>query len=667
MKLLYFFLFSLLLLSCKKNEGTTEPQAPIEFTINKSEATPGDIIELKANSKLSVATVDISFNSSMVKGYLKGDSSYVFMVPVAPEGAVAIKFPKLPNANNLQLTIGKYAPITNSQSVIDNYVYDRDRLIDTLLKVRPNGYQLPVATITLIKQLKDDWNLQMKKMSSEDKLMLAYILDKNRIPASLFTESAFPSDTKSARLLGPTNEETNLLITHGKVFVTRAVIAVVAGKAMIDTGVFLLNAPSVLSATLFGVSVLTFTLSVHKAQEEAEIIAKLPGVEETLLKFTASRITAVEFKNNDEKQLQMTMKARSLNLNDIGLNPEIDAMFKIQSELKNIDTKVENIYNSAVKYISSVTSPYTPYSPLIGQSPAITKDVEVDGSDITVTSVSDSKIFYTTSLVGNVRKIKVTSNSVVDVPFKIMISYKRSIDQKEFTAEIDAIYKAPEPFSLSLVSGNNQKADANKALSNPLVVSVKDNKGLPLSGVSVAWNVTSGGGKVTNTTTLTNANGQASNTWTIGASGTQTVTATVKKADGSNITNSPITFNAVINNNDIYKLEYVSGNGQTYGGGGMPLPMVFKIKNVTADTYESNLSALGLSLSASADIGYQDLAFNNLNNFCGANSLYCFGGYYYIPSSMGQPFTPFTLNILVTLKQNGKTIDTYNIQQNIRP
>ena len=41
----------------------------------------------------------------------------------------------------------------------------------------------------------------------------------------------------------------------------------------------------------------------------------------------------------------------------------------------------------------------------------------------------------------------------------------------------------------------------------------------------------------------------------------------------------------------VYQLEYITGNNQTYSGGGMPLPMVFKIKNITDNVYVTNLVA----------------------------------------------------------------------------
>jgi len=115
-----------------------------------------------------------------------------------------------------------------------------------------------------------------------------------------------------------------------------------------------------------------------------------------------------------------------------------------------------------------------------------------------------------------------------------------------------------------------------------------------------------------------------------------------------------------------FKLEYISGNGQTYGGGGMPYPMVFKIKNLTLNNYVTDYKYMydnGLRLFSTANIGYEDSAFDSLNNHCGNNDQGCFGGYYYIPSNQGNQ--PFTLTITVKLTHNDVEIDSYIIQQNI--
>jgi hypothetical protein len=82
------------------------------------------------------------------------------------------------------------------------------------------------------------------------------------------------------------------------------------------------------------------------------------------------------------------------------------------------------------------------------------------------------------------------------------------------------------PANLGLVSGNNQTAPTNTALSQPLVVEVTDAGGNPVSGVSVTFSAPSG--TFAGAPATTGADGTASVAYTTGSSGgTVTVTAAV--------------------------------------------------------------------------------------------------------------------------------------------
>lgn len=97
----------------------------------------------------------------------------------------------------------------------------------------------------------------------------------------------------------------------------------------------------------------------------------------------------------------------------------------------------------------------------------------------------------------------------------------------------------PDPNALAIVSGQGQNGTSGQALANPLIVSVTKG-GSPVAGASISWDVTAGGGSVNPTSSTTDAGGQASTAWTLGASaGTHTATATLSGATGS-----PATFNA---------------------------------------------------------------------------------------------------------------------------
>ena len=91
--------------------------------------------------------------------------------------------------------------------------------------------------------------------------------------------------------------------------------------------------------------------------------------------------------------------------------------------------------------------------------------------------------------------------------------------------------------ALEKVSGDAQTGTAGAVLGAPLVVKVSDVNGNPVPGAAITWSIT-GGGSLSETSSLTGADGQASVTRTLG--GTAGQQTTVATADG--LVGSPLTF-----------------------------------------------------------------------------------------------------------------------------
>jgi hypothetical protein len=89
---------------------------------------------------------------------------------------------------------------------------------------------------------------------------------------------------------------------------------------------------------------------------------------------------------------------------------------------------------------------------------------------------------------------------------------------------------------IRIVAGDGQDGRVSQVLPEPLVVSVVDESGTPVAGVSVAW-AAQGGGSVDPETVATDSEGLASVSRVLGPSaGDQTTTAAVDGVQGSPVT-----------------------------------------------------------------------------------------------------------------------------------
>ena len=94
--------------------------------------------------------------------------------------------------------------------------------------------------------------------------------------------------------------------------------------------------------------------------------------------------------------------------------------------------------------------------------------------------------------------------------------------------------------ALVKVSGDDQSGTPGNALANPFVVEAQDEDGEPLTGHTVTFSVTAGGGSLSATSATTNANGRAQTTLTLGSAlGVNSVEASVSGVD-------PVTFSTSI-------------------------------------------------------------------------------------------------------------------------
>lgn len=163
----------------------------------------------------------------------------------------------------------------------------------------------------------------------------------------------------------------------------------------------------------------------------------------------------------------------------------------------------------------------------------------------------------TLSLLGIATKFMTVAN--ITAHTNDLFQAKASIDSCFQVVGLKLVKCGEQPVYLTeIVSGNNQKGEADKALTAPLIVKVKTADGKPAIKVNVSWLIKSGGGKVSAAETETSYEGMAQVIWTPGQ-GAQQLEAFVNKAKGSTIAN----FNATTFDGNDRKAEIASGNSQS--------------------------------------------------------------------------------------------------------
>jgi plastocyanin len=146
----------------------------------------------------------------------------------------------------------------------------------------------------------------------------------------------------------------------------------------------------------------------------------------------------------------------------------------------------------------------------------------------------------------------------------------------------------PSTITIAKTSGDNQVAVAGQLLAEPVTVTVTDG-GTASVGTTVTWATTSGG-SLAPTSGPTDANGQASATWTLGTtSGSQTATASVSGA------NTPATFTGTAEPDAAVALSAAGGDGQS-GVINTALPVQVQAK--VADQFGNGVAGVNVSWAA---------------------------------------------------------------------
>ena len=134
------------------------------------------------------------------------------------------------------------------------------------------------------------------------------------------------------------------------------------------------------------------------------------------------------------------------------------------------------------------------------------------------------------------------------------------------------------------ISGDDQQGTSGEALSQPFVVEVRDQNGEAFAGVPVVFTVTEGGSTLSSTSTMTDANGRAQSTLTLGSNpGTNTVEVSVAGISQTAVFSAETTPPLPIPTT----LEYISGDNQSgLTGEALSHPFVVEVQDENGDPLE---------------------------------------------------------------------------------
>jgi adhesin/invasin len=143
----------------------------------------------------------------------------------------------------------------------------------------------------------------------------------------------------------------------------------------------------------------------------------------------------------------------------------------------------------------------------------------------------------------------------------------------EVEASFTVIAVASSANGLASLSGDGQTGPVGTALADPLVVEVTDAFGNPIEGVTITWTA-QGGGSVSAPSTVTDGQGLASVTRTLGpTAGAQTTLAA-----SAGLAGSPVVFNHTATAGSASGVQIVSGNEQIGAPGAtLPEPLVVAV------------------------------------------------------------------------------------------
>ncbi|PXY45355.1 hypothetical protein [Flavobacterium hydrophilum] len=431
---IFFTVVILLFTSCSKDETTKEE--PASYSLLSSETLPGEVVEIKTSKENKEQEIEVLLDGKPVKAYANGGYSYVFMTPVLPSGNYDIILPSNKDNVTLKIKIGNYVAITQPEEVINEFINNRDESFEEIKKMGTTP-----ETLLLIDQVKQEWEFQYSKVSEADKLQLAYILQKNTINPDWFSApSEYPENyyNKSTIFALDAGEK---LVTTAKEFVTAETVCLASIPALVGTGRLFIAAPNFVTGAIFVATFTVFIVSREVAINKAKQVGNLKGVAEAVSDLSNKTGDLVLVKDVDT-DVSLKVNFRNLKEADLNIQPDITKAFNGEKKFAEEDGKIKKLYDQAIQFTQKLKGLFVNHTATIGKTPERSMTLAVLDKDIIVKGSGNADVKISTTLNGEVRKIKATSTSTKDIDFTLKIAYKRAVDGVEIVKDIPCVLKA---------------------------------------------------------------------------------------------------------------------------------------------------------------------------------------------------------------------------------
>jgi len=546
--------------SCNNEEDKLDtPDEPevvetVLLNANKTSVTPYELITLTSTNYIFTKDLYSATIASTIIDIVKGEGNELtFMMPNLPAGTQTLNILFDDKEGKLNFTIISLPVIINPITVIENYKINLDNAIDTLRFLNSQSDHISDQNIQIFESYISDFEQALTTATEEEKQELAQFM---QVHQTLFDFSNFYIwESSDSLYVGKSSIELDKLFSvDQKVFVSQVIftgitIAVVKGSLLTGNAI----------TGLISASALFFQF--YMVLDKAEIVISssykpfVIGISDYL-----DSKGKIIFKNDVDTTIQFEASYRTLYKNDIGQGTS-----SIVDDLSDGMNNFLGYWNTAKSIIPGIegTTPTLDTKTTYTENP---KKFPISLEYVILKNITNSKVIASSPvIVDNGLLISFTTDEVQNQDFEFDIVYTNPDFSTETTTISATLVVDPNIYNIQIIDGNNQTSEIETELSTPLKVKVTNPAGEHVKDQILTFSVTGGGGALGETIVVTDAEGIAETTWTLGSEeGTQTVKCTGTNYDGSNLINAPLTFHANAMPISIaHSMEIISGNNQT--------------------------------------------------------------------------------------------------------